>query len=46
MTEKESTEKTQIEATIENDKILISDEEGISEFYKNSYIGTLDKDKQ
>ena len=42
MTEK-STEKTQIEGIIKDDKVLISDKEGIEDFYKNSYIGTLEK---
>lgn len=43
--EKEPIEKIQIVGTIEDDKVLISDEEGISEFYQNSYIGTLENEK-
>jgi tRNA-intron endonuclease len=42
MTEK-SVEKTQIEGVIKDDKVLISDKEGIEDFYQNSYIGTLEK---
>jgi len=43
MTEK-SDEKVQVEGTIENEKVVISDYEGIEDFYKNSYIGNLEKD--
>ena len=42
MTEK-SDEKIQIEGAIEQDKVVISDLEGIEEFYKNSYIGNVEK---
>ena len=42
MTEK-PVEKIQIEGRIENDKVIISDPDGIEEFYKNSYIGNVDK---
>lgn len=42
MTEK-SDEKIQIEGAIEQDKVIISDLEGIEEFYKNSYIGNVEK---
>ncbi|MFX1259333.1 MAG: tRNA-intron lyase [Promethearchaeota archaeon] len=42
MTEK-SIEKSQIEGTIEKEKVIISDSEGIEEFYKTSYIGSLEK---
>ena len=42
MTEK-SDEKIQIEGDIEQDKVIISDLEGIEEFYKNSYIGNVEK---
>ncbi|TFG28706.1 MAG: tRNA-intron lyase [Promethearchaeota archaeon] len=42
MTEK-SIEKAQIEGIIKDDKVLISDKEGIEDFYNNSYIGTLEK---
>lgn len=37
-------EKAQFEGIIENDKVIISDQDGIEEFYNNSYIGTLKKD--
>ena len=42
MTEK-SDEKIQVEGAIEKDKVVISDSEGIEEFYKNSYIGNIEK---
>ena len=42
MTEK-NTEKIQFEGLLKEDKVIISDVEGIEEFYKNSYIGNLDK---
>ncbi len=41
----EKTEKTQIEGTIEKDKVIIRDVEAITDFYKNSYIGTLEQAK-
>ena len=34
-------EKTQIEGIIRKEKVVISNQEAIEEFYKNSYIGTL-----
>ena len=40
----EKTEKIQLEGIIEKDKVLISNKEGFEEFYKNSYIGTIEKD--
>ncbi|MHA1147834.1 MAG: tRNA-intron lyase [Promethearchaeota archaeon] len=43
---KEIAEKKQIEGIIHNDKILVKDQEGIAEFYNNSYIGNLEKDKE
>ncbi|MFX1498195.1 MAG: tRNA-intron lyase [Promethearchaeota archaeon] len=45
MTEKanEKTEKTQFEAIIREDKVIISDKEAIEEFYNGSYIGTLEE---
>lgn len=43
---KEVTEKTQIEGIIQNDKVIVKDPEGISEFYQTSYIGTLEKDEK
>lgn len=39
-------EKTQFEGIIEKDKVIISDQEGIEEFYNNSYIGTLEKNSK
>jgi len=45
MTEK-ATEKSQIEGMIEGNKVIINDTEGIEEFYKNSYIGTLEKNEK
>ncbi len=48
MTEKttEKVEKLQVEGIIEKDKILISNKDGIDEFYNNSYIGTLEEDEE
>lgn len=37
----EKVEKTQIEGIIRKDKVVISNQEAMEEFYKNSYIGTL-----
>lgn len=47
MTEKanEKTEKTQFEAIIKGDKVIISDKEAIEEFYDGSYIGTLEENE-
>jgi len=42
----EKAEKAQFEGIIENGKVVISDKDGIEEFYHNSYIGTLDKDSE
>ncbi|MHA1460376.1 MAG: tRNA-intron lyase [Promethearchaeota archaeon] len=39
-------EKAQFEGIIENENVIISDKEGIKEFYNNSYIGTLDKNSE
>lgn len=39
-------EKIQIEGIIEKDKVIISNPEGIEEFYKNSYIGTIETTKK
>ncbi len=39
----EKTEKIQLEGIIEKDKVLIPDEKGIEEFYKSSYIGTIEQ---
>ncbi len=44
MTEK-TIEKSQIEGVIEDNKVIISDKEGIEDFYQTSYIGTLEKNK-
>jgi len=44
MTEK-AVEKTQIEGIVEKDKVVIHDSEGIDDFYKTSYIGTLEEDE-
>jgi len=38
----EETEKIQVEGLIENDKVIIEDSDGISEFYDGSYIGNLE----
>ena len=45
-TSDEKTEKAQFEGIIENGNVIISDKEGIEEFYNNSYIGTLDKNNE
>jgi len=37
----EKVEKTQIEGILRKEKVVISNQEAIEEFYKNSYIGTL-----
>jgi tRNA-intron endonuclease len=42
----EKVEKAQFEGNIENDKVIISNQEGIEEFYNNSYIGTLEKNSE
>ena len=39
----EKHEKIQLEGIIEEDKVLISDEKGIEEFYNASYIGSVEK---
>ncbi len=36
-------EKTQIEGVVEKDKVIVSNKEGIEDFYRNSYIGNLEK---
>ena len=43
---KEKAEKTQIEGIIKNDKVIIYDTEGIEEFYKTSFIGSIEKDEK
>ncbi len=45
-TSNEKTEKAQFEGIIENENVIISDKEGITEFYNTSYIGTLDKNSE
>ena len=50
MTEKkeekaERPEKTQIEGNLVADKAIVNATEGIEEFYKTSYIGTLEQDE-
>jgi len=42
----EKAEKLQIEGIVEKDKVIISDSKGIEDFYKNSYIGTIEEDKE
>jgi len=39
-------EKAQFEGIIEDEIVIISDKEGIEEFYNNSYIGILDKNSE
>lgn len=45
MTEK-SIEKAQFEGIIKEDKVIISDSEGIDEFFRNSYIGNLEQTEE
>ncbi|MBY8990546.1 MAG: tRNA-intron lyase [Candidatus Lokiarchaeota archaeon] len=42
----EKTEKIQLEGIIKEDKIIVSDKRGIEEFYRPSYIGTIEQDSQ
>jgi tRNA-intron endonuclease len=42
----EKAEKLQVEGIIKNDKVIISNKDGIDDFYKNSYIGTLEEDEE
>jgi len=42
----EKAEKLQIEGIVENDRVIISDSNGIEDFYRNSYIGTIEEDKE
>ena len=42
----EKAEKAQFEGIIEKDKVIISNQDGIEEFYTNSYIGTLTKNSE
>ncbi len=39
----EKTEKIQLEGVIEEYKVIISDKNGIDEFYNTSYIGTIEE---
>ncbi|MFX0140924.1 MAG: tRNA-intron lyase [Candidatus Hodarchaeota archaeon] len=41
----EKSEKIQLEGIIEKDKVRITDNKGIEEFYNSSYIGSVEKDK-
>ena len=41
----EKTEKIQLEGIIEGDKVLISDEKGIEEFYNTSSIGDIEQNE-
>jgi len=43
---KEKPEKTQVEGFIRDDKVLILSEEGIDEFYRSSFIGSIEKDEK
>ncbi|MBY9015848.1 MAG: tRNA-intron lyase [Candidatus Lokiarchaeota archaeon] len=43
-TPNEKVEKVQFEGVIDQGKVIITDKDCIEEFYRNSYIGTLDKD--
>ncbi|MFX0022613.1 MAG: tRNA-intron lyase [Candidatus Hermodarchaeota archaeon] len=38
----EKTEKVQLEGIIEKDKVILSDNKAIEEFYNTSYIGTIE----
>jgi len=42
----EKTEKIQLEGVVKEDKVIVSDERGIEEFYNTSYIGTIEQDSQ
>jgi len=42
----EKAEKLQVEGIIKDDKVTISNKDGIDDFYKNSYIGTLEEDEE
>lgn len=42
--EEETQEKIQIEGTIKEDKVIITDKNGIEEFYHNSYLGILEEE--
>ncbi|MHA2005732.1 MAG: tRNA-intron lyase [Promethearchaeota archaeon] len=39
----EKTEKIQLEGVIQDNKVIISDKNGIEEFYNTSYIGTIEE---
>jgi len=45
MTEK-STEKAQFHGIIKDEKVIISDSEGIDDFFRNSYIGNLEQNEE
>ena len=42
-TPNEKVEKVQFEGIIDNEKVIITDKDCTEEFYRNSYIGTLEK---
>ncbi len=44
MTEK-STEKAQFEGIIKEDKVVVTNKEAIEDFFRNSYIGNLEKNE-
>lgn len=41
--ENDQIEKVQVEGRLEKDKVVITNLEGIKEFYENSYIGTIEE---
>lgn len=42
----EKIEKIQLEGILEKGKVIITNKEGIEEFYNNSYIGTIEKNEK
>jgi len=45
-TPNEKVEKVQFEGIIDHEKVIISDKDCTEEFYRNSYIGTLENDSE
>ncbi|HUW90501.1 MAG TPA: tRNA-intron lyase [Candidatus Nanopelagicaceae bacterium] len=45
-TPNEKVEKVQFEGVIDQGKVIITDKDCIEEFYRNSYIGTLEKNSE
>lgn len=45
-TPNEKVEKVQFEGIIDHEKVIITDKDCIEEFYRNSYIGTLEKNSE